>query len=234
MSKYQAMKRAQAQQSNPAIKTTSKASTNNQLISQTVNQSTDLSTLCSEYPMPTIPIGQSLSQSISQSNELKKFTAYVSDRDLPVPSGYINGDFSDDQSTKQTVNQSKQGDLLYQSALNTGLAPGKQLLMTAFMLWMSGNSLQIFSIMMLGMAFFQPLTKMFNVNQEFQRFESKAIDHSVNLTIPKLVFVASNMAGVCLALYKCQSMGLLPTSAADWLPSDVRHNYDFSGGQVSW
>jgi hypothetical protein len=42
-------------------------------------------------------------------------------------------------------------------------APGKQLFMTMFMLWMSGSSLQIFSIMMLGMAFWQPLQKIFSV-----------------------------------------------------------------------
>ncbi len=38
---------------------------------------------------------------------------------------------------------------MYQSAMAIATAPGKQLFMTAFMLYMSGNTLQIFSIMML-------------------------------------------------------------------------------------
>lgn len=33
----------------------------------------------------------------------------------------------------------------------------------------------------------------------------------------KLVFVLGNVCCVALALYKCQSMGLLPTHASDWL-----------------
>jgi hypothetical protein len=59
----------------------------------------------------------------------------------------------------------KQQELVYNSAMAVATAPGKQLLMTAFMLWMSGNSLQIFSIMMLFMALSQPLQKIFTVGK---------------------------------------------------------------------
>src|SRR4051812_21082031 len=93
-------------------------------------------------------------------------------------------------------------------------APGKQLFMTALMLWMSGSSLQIFSIMMLVMAFWQPLQKLISVNAgsefailirniaqielvivvcaEFSRFEESAVD----LTLPKLVFMGCNLLGI--------------------------------------
>ncbi len=33
----------------------------------------------------------------------------------------------------------------------------------------------------------------------------------------KFVFVLGNLANVALAMYKCHSMGLLPTHASDWL-----------------
>ncbi len=33
----------------------------------------------------------------------------------------------------------------------------------------------------------------------------------------KAVFVLGNLANVALAMYKCHSMGLLPTHASDWL-----------------
>jgi len=32
----------------------------------------------------------------------------------------------------------------------------------------------------------------------------------------KAVFVGLNIASLCMALYKCKSMGLLPITAADW------------------
>ena len=75
--------------------------------------------------------------------------------------------------------------------MSLATAPGKQFLMTMFMLWMSGNSLQIFSIMMLGMAFWQPLQKLLSVNKEFARFEGRT-----DLTLPKLVFIVLNVAAV--------------------------------------
>ena len=44
----------------------------------------------------------------------------------------------------------------------------------------------------------------------------KMIEGSHHL-IQKLVYFLGNLASVLLALYKCQSMGLLPTHASDWL-----------------
>lgn len=41
-----------------------------------------------------------------------------------------------------------------------------------------------------------------------------------------LVYLIGNLMGLALAVYKCQSMGLLPTHASDWLafiePPEVR------------
>ena len=39
-------------------------------------------------------------------------------------------------------------------------------------------------------------------------------DHSA---VQKLVFIFSNLLMVLIALFKCHSMGLLPTSPSDWL-----------------
>lgn len=33
----------------------------------------------------------------------------------------------------------------------------------------------------------------------------------------KLVFILGNLANVALAMYKCHTMGLLPTHSSDWL-----------------
>ena len=144
-------------------------------------------------------------------------SSLLSHRDISFPSGYLPGDH-DTQPTPSTQTLQKTADLVYQSAMNTALAPGKQLLMTGFMLWMSGNTLQIFSIMMLGMALYQPLTRMFNV----QARVCQVWWCEWFVVCRRLVFVLCNLAGVGLALYKCQSMGLLPTSSADWLSTRVR------------
>ena len=44
-------------------------------------------------------------------------------------------------------------------------APGRNLLMTAFMLWMSGSTVNIFSIMITVMYLFNPLKALFQVNK---------------------------------------------------------------------
>jgi len=108
------------------------------------------------------------------------------------------------------------------------MAVGKQLMMTAFMLWMSGSGLQIFSIMMLGMAFWTPFQKLFNVNQEFVRYA----DSGVDITVPKLVFLGLNVLGILLAVYKSHTLGLVPTPA-DWAPVPVvKQALEFSTGVV--
>ena len=198
---------------------------------------TDLSRLTSLYPLPTATKADGRRRwnldNTSSSTSLLPAAAsssLLSHRDISFPSGYLTGDY-DTQPTPSTATLQKTADLVHASAMNTALAPGKQLLMTAFMLWMSGNTLQIFSIMMLGMALYQPLQRIFNVQQEFARYAGNA---GVSLLWPQLVFVACNVAGVGLALYKCQSMGLLPTSSADWLSTQVRPAVEFSGGGTSY
>ena len=55
------------------------------------------------------------------------------------------------------------------------------------------------------------------MNQVFKPFESGANGLGVNILGQKLVFILGNLAGVALAMFKCHSMGLLPTHASDWL-----------------
>jgi len=51
----------------------------------------------------------------------------------------------------------------------------------------------------------------------------------VDLLLPKLTYIAINLVGVGIIMYKFQSMGLLPITSADWvslLPE--RHPAEFS------
>ncbi|KEZ39791.1 hypothetical protein SAPIO_CDS9766 [Scedosporium apiospermum] len=63
--------------------------------------------------------------------------------------------------------------LKVKKAWEVALAPVKSLPMTAIMMYMSGNSLQIFSIMMVWMAFKNPIMGLVSTNQAFARFESE-------------------------------------------------------------
>lgn len=50
----------------------------------------------------------------------------------------------------------------------------------------------------------------------------------------KFVYFLGNIVGMLLALYKCQSMGLLPSHSSDWLAFiDPPVRLEYSGGGIS-
>ncbi|RDL39843.1 uncharacterized protein BP5553_04183 [Venustampulla echinocandica] len=105
--------------------------------------------------------------------------------------------------------------LKLKKAWEVALAPVKQLPMTAIMMYMSGNSLQIFSIMMVLMAFKNPFMGLMATNQAFERFESKGT--RAKLIMVKGVYVAMQILALALGIWKVNKMGLLPTTRSDWL-----------------
>jgi ER membrane protein complex subunit 4 len=90
-------------------------------------------------------------------------------------------------------------------------SPGKSLLTTAFMLWMSGTTIQIFSMMTTGMALINPIKAIMSMDQIFSKFDG------IDLKLAKLIYVSLQLLAVGIALYNCQRMGLLPITSADWL-----------------
>lgn len=116
-------------------------------------------------------------------------------------------------------------------AMDMGIAPGKQLFMTMFMLYMAGGGVHIFSIMIVGMSLLTPIKAITSVKTYFQPLEGDGID----LTQPKLAYVALNFVGLGIALYKCFTMGLLPLSSTDWVNLvEAKQNSEFSGGGISF
>lgn len=98
--------------------------------------------------------------------------------------------------------------LKLKKAWEVALAPVKNLPMTAIMMYMSGNSLQIFSIMMVLMAFKGPIMGIVATNQAFERFESDTNRGKV-LQV-KLAYVVMQILALALGVWKVNSMGLLP------------------------
>ncbi|UKZ73918.1 hypothetical protein TrVFT333_001572 [Trichoderma virens FT-333] len=102
-----------------------------------------------------------------------------------------------------------------QKAWEVALAPVKGLPMTAIMMYMSGNSLQIFSIMMVFMAFKNPIVGLMSTNQAFERFQTDS--NSGQILQTKLVYVAMQFLALAVGIWKINSMGLLPTTRSDWM-----------------
>lgn len=88
------------------------------------------------------------------------------------------------------------------------LAPAKALPMNAIMMYMSGNSLQIFSIMMVFMLFKNPIQGILQTNQVFTKYESPRTKDKMWLV--KSVYVLMNLVALGLGIWKVNGMGLLP------------------------
>lgn len=98
--------------------------------------------------------------------------------------------------------------LKLKKAWEIAIAPAKQLPMNAFGMYMSGNSLQIFSIMMVFMLFKGPITALISIQSVFDRFESEGTRE--RLLGVKLVYIACNLLAMGLGIWKINGMGLLP------------------------
>lgn len=101
--------------------------------------------------------------------------------------------------------------LLIKKLWDVALGPLKQVPMNLFIMYMAGNSISIFPIMMVGMLIVRPVKALFTTQSTFKMVEgTQAIGQ-------KFVYFIGNVVNILLALYKCHSMGLLPTHSSDWL-----------------
>jgi len=151
--------------------------------------------------------------------------------DNQKPAGFITGDFTVEERDSRATNRETKAELIYKSAMAVATAPGKQLFMTCFMLYMSGSSLQIFSIMMLAMAIMQPLQRMTQLSAQFAKYQ----DSKVDVTLPKIIYMICNLFGLGIAVYKAQTMGLVPTSWQFFIPTPLPPTrLQFTSGGVSF
>ncbi|KAI1430083.1 hypothetical protein F5Y12DRAFT_709636 [Xylaria sp. FL1777] len=112
--------------------------------------------------------------------------------------------------------------LKLKKAWEVALAPVKSLPMTFFMMYMSGNSLQIFSIMMVYMAFKNPIVGLVGTNQAFERFESDT--NKAKILQVKLAYIVMQLVALAVGIWKVNGMGLLPTTRSDWLAWEVQRD----------
>lgn len=137
---------------------------------------------------------------------------------FPKPPGYMEqtGDEKDDRITKTKVDQAQ---LKLKKAKELAWSPAKTFMMTAFMLWMSGSGLHIFSIMVTFYAVYNPIKSACTVNTAFARFNDPKFSpiDKTSLLSSKIMFVLLNLVAMSGALYKMSLMGLLPNTPSDWV-----------------
>ncbi|XP_012278994.1 ER membrane protein complex subunit 4 [Orussus abietinus] len=143
--------------------------------------------------------------------------------ELPFPPGQYVG-----TGYMQTVDHQRESDwnhLIIKKSWDLALGPLKQVPMNLFIMYMAGNSISIFPIMMVGMLIIRPVKALFTLQQTFKVIEGTRVSGQ------KLVFFLGQLVNIALALYKCQSMGLLPTHASDWLAFvEPQIQIEYSGG----
>ncbi|XP_072013781.1 ER membrane protein complex subunit 4-like [Amphiura filiformis] len=143
--------------------------------------------------------------------------------DLPAPVGYM------ERALPDISGHEGDSKLVAKKCWDIALGPLKQLPMNLFIMYMAGNSISIFPIMMVGMMLWRPVQALMSIKKTY-----KMLDGSPAAWAQKAVYFVSNLAGIALALYKCQSMGLLPTHSSDWLSFlEPAQSMEFSGGGAS-
>jgi hypothetical protein len=102
-----------------------------------------------------------------------------------------------------------------QKAMSLATQPLQQAGMNALMMYMSGSSLNMFSINTVGSAILTPVASIFGVERTF----ASLVD--VDTQMAKLIYIAVNIAWLGFGLYKMSLMRLLPTTSADFADSIV-------------
>ncbi|CAO3608408.1 unnamed protein product [Mucor fragilis] len=129
-----------------------------------------------------------------------------------------------ERSNRQGNQDNNQVAIKMKRAWDVAMGPAKSIPMNAIMIYMSGTSLQIFTVMVTAMLFFNPVKAIMTTQQTFSRFESDITPTStgkaqpkVDLMMPKLAFIGLHIVTILLGVYKVNAMGLLPNTASDWL-----------------
>jgi len=131
-------------------------------------------------------------------------------------------------SHSEVARDEDQNRLIIKKSWDIALGPIKQVPMNLLFMYMSGNSISIFPIMMVGMMLIRQIKALFSTQATFKLIEGTQASGQ------KFIFFIGNLVNIALALYKCHSMGLLPTHSSDWLAFvEPQARIEYSGGGMS-
>ncbi|KAI0628720.1 hypothetical protein C8Q77DRAFT_1220600 [Trametes polyzona] len=147
---------------------------------------------------------------------------------LPPPPGFAAGASSHSKGNSKaaatTTATASYEELKEKRAWDLAISPAKSLPMQAFMLYMSGGGVQIFSMGIVFMLLSSPFKNLASINTAFAPFAPASSSPKSFGTLPlqKVVYLLCNLLTLALGLWKCRSMGLLPTGTGDWLAFETR------------
>eukprot|EP00730_Choanoeca_flexa_P012597 TRINITY_DN4433_c0_g1_i1.p1 TRINITY_DN4433_c0_g1~~TRINITY_DN4433_c0_g1_i1.p1 ORF type:complete len:172 (+),score=6.53 TRINITY_DN4433_c0_g1_i1:77-592(+) len=136
----------------------------------------------------------------------------ISDKCQPV--GYITGPVSKAIEATGSTGEQERQQLKHKAAWQVVTKQLMNLPMSLFMMWMMGNNLSIWTFGFLGYLMYNPIRALFNVNNEFKRFQDGPSD---NYLLHKASYMLVTLVYLALGAWKCSGMGLIPSSQADWL-----------------
>ncbi|KAI0987412.1 hypothetical protein GJ496_006619 [Pomphorhynchus laevis] len=142
----------------------------------------------------------------------------------------INAEASNGLTNNSAFSSYNMADMQSRRVWDVAFSPFKQIPMNMFMMWMSGNSLSLFPLMMIVMMLTKPFQAIFTCNSTFDN-ELSTFDTSDNdptaakhsTLLPKLIFILGNITLTAMVLFKCHMMGILPLYASDWVSYKGRH-----------
>lgn len=159
-------------------------------------------------------------------------------RDIPGPPGFHRQSAADmEESSSKGAIRTKEADAAWkqQKAWEVAQAPLKQMAMMAFMLYMAGNSVHLFSIGILFSALMQPISALMQAPKMFEQLKEPQSPGLVDTFTPLLLYMAINVGGLMIGMWKLNGLGLLPTHPSDWLSTlPPRQVLEFSGGGVPY
>ncbi|EPX72097.1 ER membrane protein complex subunit 4 [Schizosaccharomyces octosporus yFS286] len=167
------------------------------------------------------------------SSSLKKTSKGNTDTSekYPSPRGFQENSASFRKANKEqssfdvsvdTEKQNAEKALVIKKAWELAYSPLKQIPMNIIFAYMSGNSLQIFSIITTFMLFLNPLKAISSSGDAFASFRSV---HPNAMWLPMIVYILSQCLLMAIGIYKLQKMGLLPTTNSDWLAWEVPKHF---------
>lgn len=150
-----------------------------------------------------------------------------SSREIPDPLGFNRATQDQDDSAVSRQKKDSEAAWKSQKAWEVAQAPFKNLFMMGFMMWMAGSTVHLFSIGITFSALWQPISALQGVGKVFEPYK----DSRVDIVAPKLLFIALNLAGLALGVWKLNTLGLLPTHPSDWVSSlPPAQEVEYSGG----
>lgn len=99
-------------------------------------------------------------------------------------------------------------------------------------MYMTGNTLQIFSVFMVFTLFKTPVLAVLGLQRTFAPFETPGT--AGRLLGVKLVYIACNLLMLALGIWKVNAMGLLPTTRSDWLAWESERDWSERAVPQEW